>query len=78
MSDKLEEITVIGVISETGGRYVVTTDDGTRYELSAIMPWTAVSADYGTREFRAFLGERARVTGMTDGSTIYGANVTKA
>ncbi len=74
----LREIEVVGTISMVLDRYVVTTDDGKEYGLSAIMPWTSVSADYGTEEFARHLGKRVRVTGQTDGSTIYGAQVSNA
>lgn len=78
MGGVLTEITVVGIISKVLDHYVVTTDSGEEYELSAIMPWTAVSADYGTGGFVAHLGERVTVTGQTNGSTIYGAQVIRS
>lgn len=75
MSSSLKEISIVGMIAKVQNRYVVTTEDGKEYELSAILPWEAVSADYGTGAFAAFLGKKMRVTGQTDGSTIYGAQL---
>jgi hypothetical protein len=72
----MEEVFVTGLLSKTRDKYVVTTDDGTEYELSAILPWEAVAADYGTERFAQVLGKRVEVSGMTDGSTIWGARVT--
>ncbi len=66
---------MVGLISKILNRYVVTIDDGMEYELSAIQPWEAVSADYGSGEFAANLGKRMQVSGQTDGSTIWGATL---
>ena len=71
----LEQITVIGLISKIMDRYVVTTEDGTEYELSAILPWEAVSPDVGSGAFALHLGKKMQVTGQSDGSTIYGAQL---
>ena len=74
----MEEISVVGLISQILGKYVVTTDDGTQYELSAILPWEAVAPDYGTGEFAPSLGKRVEVTGLTDGGTIWGARINQS
>jgi hypothetical protein len=36
--DWMEDIEVVGLISKALGHYVITTDEGVRYELSAILP----------------------------------------
>ena len=71
----MEEISVVGLISLILDKYVVTTDDGSQYELSAILPWEAVPADYGMGQFAPSLGKRVQVTGMTDGGIIWGARI---
>jgi len=73
----LEEITVVGLISKIMDRYVVTTDDGTQYTLSAIMPYESVSPDYNSASFAEHLGLRAKVSGLCDGSTIWRAYLTE-
>ncbi|MHA2601261.1 MAG: hypothetical protein AM324_003915 [Candidatus Thorarchaeota archaeon SMTZ1-83] len=70
----MEEITVTGVISEDLNEYRLTTDDGTEYKLSAILPWEAVPADFGSSGFAARLGERVTISGITDGDTIWRAD----
>ncbi len=50
-------------------------DNGTEYKLSAIMPWEAVSPDFDSGKFAAVLGKRVTVSGVTDGTTIWGADV---
>ena len=70
----MEEITVAGVISEDLNEYKLTTDDGTEYKLSAILPWEALPADFGSSGFAARLGERVRISGVTDGNTIWRAD----
>jgi hypothetical protein len=55
--------------------YMVTMDNGTEYKLSAIMPWAAVSPDFDSGKFAAVLGKRVTVSGVTDGTTIWGADV---
>ena len=68
-------ISIVGLISKILGNYVITTDDGTEYELSAIMPWESVSADHGTHEYTKNLGKHMRATGLTDGHTIWRAKL---
>ncbi|UCE09023.1 MAG: hypothetical protein JSW61_08500 [Candidatus Thorarchaeota archaeon] len=75
MSSELKDITVTGLISRILERYVVTTDDGTEYELSAILPWEAVAPDHGTHVFAQNLGKKMTVSGQCDGYTIYGASL---
>ena len=77
MSDSLKEITVTGLISKIFNDYTITMDDGTEYKLSAIMPWEAVSPDFDSGKFAVVLGKRVSVSGMTDGSTIWGAEIIK-
>ncbi|MFW9907228.1 MAG: hypothetical protein ACFFEF_01525 [Candidatus Thorarchaeota archaeon] len=77
MTKGLEEIEVSGLISKVLDRYVVITVDGTEYELSAIMPWEAVSPDFDSGRFAKELGQRMVVSGMTDGAIIWGANLRK-
>jgi hypothetical protein len=74
----LEEIKVEGIVSREGNQYILTTDDGKRYELLVIMPWEAVSPDYGTEDFALHLGKRMVATGMTDGNAIWKAHLTSA
>jgi hypothetical protein len=47
----MKDVTVTGLISKIMNRYVITSDDGTQYELSAIHPWEAVSPDFGSGIF---------------------------
>jgi hypothetical protein len=75
MSGELKEISVTGLVSRILDNYVITTDDGQNYELSAIMPWEAVSPDFGSGEFALHLGKRVIASGMTDGHTIWKASL---
>lgn len=75
MSDTLKEITVTGLMSKIFDYYIVTKDDGTEYKLSAIKPWEAVSPDFDSGRFAVVLGKRVTVTGMSDGDTIWNAEV---
>ncbi len=78
MSGKLNEIIITGIVSKILDRYVITTDDGTEYTLSAIMPWEAVSPDFGSGDFALHLGKRMIATGVSDGQTIYRASLQDA
>lgn len=71
----MDDIEVVGLISKVLNRYVVITKDGTEYELSAIRPWEAVSPDFDSGRFAQNLGQQMVVTGSTDGSTIWGAQL---
>jgi hypothetical protein len=73
----MKEITVTGLVSKILNQYVITTDDGTEFQLSAILPWEAVSADYGTDEFARNLGRKMTASGVTDGQTIWKASLTE-
>jgi hypothetical protein len=73
----MDEITIIGTISKTASGYVVSTDDGIEYGLSAILPWEAVPTDFGSVGFEMHLGKRLKISGLTDGNTIYGARLTE-
>jgi hypothetical protein len=75
MSSELKEISVTGLVSKILENYVITTDDGREYELSAIMPWEAVSPDFGSGEFALHLGKRMTASGLTDGRTIWKASL---
>ena len=67
----MKEISVTGIVSKILDQYVITTDDGTEYKLSAIMPWEAVPPDFGSGNFALHLGKRMTATGTTDGHTIW-------
>jgi len=67
----MKEITVTGLVSKNGENYVLSTNDGTDYCLSAILPWEGVSSDYGTSEFEMHVGKCVTARGVTDGHTIY-------
>ena len=69
----MDEITVVGLISKIMDRYVVTTDDGTQYTLSAIMPYESVPPDHDSHIFIERLGLRTKVSGLCDGNTIWRA-----
>jgi hypothetical protein len=71
----MKSILVTGLVSRIMNRYVITADDGTQYELSAIFPYEAVSADYGSGIFAANLGKRMTASGLTDGHTIWRASL---
>jgi hypothetical protein len=71
----MKDLSVTGLISRIMNRYVITADDGTQYELSAISPWEAVSVDYGSGVFAANLGKRMTASGLTDGHTIWKASL---
>ena len=75
MSSELKEIEVEGIISQTGKQYTITSDDGTNYDLSAILPWEAVASDYGIGAFTHHVGKRAKIAGLTDGYTIWNAQL---
>jgi hypothetical protein len=77
VNDGLQDIEVTGLISRVLNRYVVITPDGTEYELSAIMPWEAVSPDFDSGQYAQELGHTMIVSGKTDGSTIWGAKLRK-
>jgi hypothetical protein len=74
----MKEINITGLVSRILNKYVITSDDGSEYELSAIMPWEAVSPDFGSGDFALHLGKRMIASGMTDGSTIWKASLTEA
>jgi len=71
----MKDVTVTGLISKIMNRYVITADDGTQYELSAIHPWEAVSPDFGSGIFAENLGRRMTAMGATDGHTIWKASL---
>jgi hypothetical protein len=71
----MKDMSVTGLISRIMSHYVVTADDGTQYELSAIYPWEAVAADHGSGVFAENLGKRMTATGVTDGHTIWKADL---
>ncbi|MHA1665762.1 MAG: hypothetical protein ACTSW7_00105 [Candidatus Thorarchaeota archaeon] len=73
----LKEIIVTGLVSRILDKYVITTDDGTEYELSAIMPWEAVSPDFGFGDYALHLGKRMVASGSTDGHAIWKATLTE-
>jgi hypothetical protein len=72
----MKEITVTGLVSKILDKYVITSDDGTEYELSAIMHWEAVSPDFRSGDYAIHLGKRMVASGVTDGSTIWKASLT--
>ncbi len=64
---------VSGIVSYRQDNYIITTDDGTEYILSAIMPWEAVPSDFGSGDYALHVGKRMTATGTTDGQTIWRA-----
>ncbi len=77
LSNEMKEIIITGLVSRILDKYVITSDDGTEYELSAIMPWEAVSPDFGSGDYAIHLGKRMVASGMTDGHTIWKASLTE-
>lgn len=75
MSGTLQEIDVTGTVSLVSNRYVIDTSEGKRYRLAAIMPYQAVSVDYGTGVFADYVGKLVRAVGVTDGGTIWRATL---
>ena len=73
----MEEISVTGIISQILDQTVITTDDGTEFKLSAIMPWEAVAPEFGSGDFALHLGKRMMASGSSDGQTIWGASLTE-
>ncbi len=69
----MKEISVTGLVSKVLNHYIISTDDGTEYILSAIMPWEAVPPDFGYGDFALHTGKRMMASGATDGDTIWGA-----
>ncbi|MFX1560515.1 MAG: hypothetical protein ACFFBL_07990 [Promethearchaeota archaeon] len=69
----MKEISATGIVSKVMDQYLITTDDGKEYWLSAIMPWEAVPPDFRSGDFALHLGKRMTATGTTDGDTIWGA-----
>ncbi|NHI84045.1 MAG: hypothetical protein EAX81_07065 [Candidatus Thorarchaeota archaeon] len=57
----LKNICAVGVISKIPDEYVITTEDGTRYRLSAIMPYEAVSPDFDRGGLLRHLAEEQRL-----------------
>ena len=74
----MKEITITGIVSRILDHYVITTDDGTEYKLSAIMPWEAVAPDFGSGDFALHLGKRMTASGSFDGYTIWRATLSEA
>ena len=72
----MKEIIIIGLVSRVLNKYVITSDDGSEYELSAIMPWEAVSPDFGSGDFAIHLGKRMVASGVAEGHTIWKASLT--
>ena len=75
MSGSLRSVSVEGLISRIHDEYVITTDSGIQYRLSAIMPYEAVSPDFDSGRFALALGKKVTVAGVTDGDTIWGARI---
>ena len=75
MSGSLKDISVEGLISRIHDEYVITTDNGIQYRLSAIMPYEAVSPDFDSGRFALALGKRVTVVGVTDGDAIWRARI---
>ena len=75
MRSQLKEIRVEGIVSQLGGQYIITTDDGTQYKLSAILTWGSVAQDYGTGVFVKYIGKQAVAIGLTEGHTIWKAQL---
>ncbi|MBD3189656.1 MAG: hypothetical protein GF308_03385 [Candidatus Heimdallarchaeota archaeon] len=71
----MEDMAIIGVISKRFGKIIITTEGGEIYNLSAIRPWEAVSPDFNSGKFEKHLGKRVRVSGITDGDTIWNAHI---
>ena len=71
----MKEIIITGLVSRILDKYVITADNGTEYELSAIMPWEAVAPDFGSGAFALHLGKRMTASGVTDGHTIWKATL---
>ena len=76
-NDQMKEISVTGIVCKIMDQYVITTDDGTEYKLSGIMPWEAVPHDFGSGDFALHLGKRMTATGTTDGDTIWRATLSE-
>ena len=74
----MKEIIITGLVSRILNKYVITSDDGSEYELSAIMPWEAVSPDFGFGDYAPHLGKRMTASGVTDGHTIWKASLSDA
>jgi len=75
LSPDMKDVLVTGLISRIMNHYVITADDGSQYEISAIYPWEAVAADHGSGIFAQNLGRRMTATGVTDGHTIWKTNL---
>ncbi|TFH11558.1 MAG: hypothetical protein E4H14_00560 [Candidatus Thorarchaeota archaeon] len=73
----MKEIIIKGRVSRILDKYVITTVEGIEYELSAIMPWEAVSPDFGAGVYAIHLGKQMVASGVTDGHTIWKAFLTE-
>lgn len=71
----MEDIAIIGVISKRFGKIIITSEGGEIYNLSAIRPWEAVAPDFNSAQFEKYVGKRVRVSGKTDGDTIWNAQI---
>ncbi len=69
----MKEVSVTGIVSQILDQYVITTEDGTEYKLSAILPWEAVSIDFGSGDFALHLGKKMTAAGLSNGDTIWRA-----
>lgn len=73
----MKEISVTGIVSRILDQYVITTDDGAEYKLSAILPWEAVAPDFGSGNFALHLGKKMTATGSVEGYTIWRATLSE-
>ncbi|NHJ48203.1 MAG: hypothetical protein FK733_10490 [Asgard group archaeon] len=71
----MQDVELIGMISEKMNRYILTTDDGTEYTVYAINPWESVPPEFDTAKFSKYVGEKVRVFGNASGTEIWNATM---
>ena len=67
----MENVELIGTLSQRMNKYILTTKDGTEYTLFAISPWEAVSPDFDTAKFAQFIGKEVKVFGKATGTEVW-------
>ncbi len=71
----LEEVVVTGTLTTSADQFLLHSNNGKVYRISAIKLYAAVSPEYGSEKYRPFVGLRVRVHGLSDGTTIWNASV---
>jgi hypothetical protein len=71
----MQDVELIGILSEKLNKYILTTDDGTEYTIYAINPWESVPPEFDTAKFNKFVGKKVKVFGRASGTEIWNATM---